>query len=164
MLEEASGETVAHGPTNKAQRNTDLEATPETSTSTGTSSSVDSRNALTFNKMFTDFAPDIFVDTHTSNGADYPAEMTLICTQPDKLGGPPWPMARGAHSFQNCMVEMEKRGPAMTPYVYSLKSTPDSGIQDYLETPRYSTGYAALHHTIGFTSEAHMLKPFDQRG
>lgn len=122
----------------------------------------DSRNALTFNRMFTDFAPDIFVDTHTSNGADYPAEMTLICTQPDKLGGP---LGQWLEStlLPELYGEMEKRGPAMTPYVYSLESTPDSGIQDYLETPRYSTGYAALHHTIGFTSEAHMLKPFDQR-
>ena len=122
----------------------------------------DSRNALAFNAMFTSFGPDIFVDTHTSNGADYPAEMTLIATQPDKLGGPlgEW--------LEHTLVpelysEMDNRGSAMVPYVYSLEDTPDSGIQDFLETPRYSTGYAALHHAIGFTSEAHMLKPFPDR-
>ena len=38
----------------------------------------DSRNALSFNAMFTDFDPDLFADTHTSNGADYQATMTLI--------------------------------------------------------------------------------------
>jgi hypothetical protein len=40
---------------------------------------------------------------------------------------------------------------------------PDDGIADFLETPRFSTGYAALHHTIGFMPETHMLKPFADR-
>ena len=51
----------------------------------------------------------------------------------------------------------------MAPYVYSLGSTPEDGILGFLETPRYSTGYAALFGTIGFTTEAHMLKPFSDR-
>jgi len=122
----------------------------------------DSRNALAFNAMFTAFDPDIFVDTHTSNGADYPAEMTLISTQPNKLGGPLGSWLERV-LIPELYAEMEQRGPAMVPYVYSLDETPDSGIKDFLETPRYSTGYAALHHSIGFTSEAHMLKPFDVR-
>jgi hypothetical protein len=29
--------------------------------------------------------------------------------------------------------------------------------------PRFSTGYAALHHTIGFMPETHMLKPYADR-
>ena len=51
----------------------------------------------------------------------------------------------------------------MAPYVYSLGSTPDDGIMGFLETPRYSTGYATLFGAIGFTTEAHMLKPFSDR-
>ncbi|RPG80910.1 MAG: hypothetical protein CBC74_005320 [Crocinitomicaceae bacterium TMED114] len=122
----------------------------------------DSRNALAFNALFAELSPDLFVDTHTSNGADYPATLTLIASQPDKLGGVlgPW--------LENTLLpelyrDMEAQGEAMTPYVHTLGSTPDDGIQDFLETPRYSTGYGALHHTIGFTTEAHMLKPFDDR-
>lgn len=122
----------------------------------------DSRNALSFNAMFTAFNPDLFVDTHTSNGADYQATMTLIATQPDKLGGP-----LGAWLEQDLLPElyagMAAQGTEMTPYVYSVGATPDDGIQDFLETPRFSTGYAALHHTLGFTTEAHMLKPFADR-
>lgn len=33
----------------------------------------------------------------------------------------------------------------------------------FYETPRYSSGYAALFNTIGFISETHMLKPFKDR-
>ncbi len=122
----------------------------------------DSRNALSFNKMFSDFSPDIFVDTHTSNGADYQATLTLITTQPDKLGGP---LGAWLEDVFTPMLYsgMAERGETMVPYVNSIQSTPDGGITDFLETPRYSTGYGALHHAIGFTTEAHMLKPFPDR-
>ena len=122
----------------------------------------DSRNALGFNAMLTAFEPDLFVDTHTSNGADYPATLTLITTQPDKLGGELGAWVE-AEFVPELMDGMEKAGPGMVPYVYSLGPTPEDGIQDFLETPRFSTGYAALHHAIGFTTEAHMLKPFPER-
>lgn len=122
----------------------------------------DSRNALSFNQMFSSFLPDIFVDTHTSNGADYQATLTLITTQPDKLGGPlgAWLEAEFTPLLY---AGMAQRGEPMVPYVNSIEATPDGGISDFLETPRYSTGYGALHHAIGFTTEAHMLKPFADR-
>jgi len=122
----------------------------------------DSRNALAFNEMFVRFDPDIFVDTHTSNGADYQPALTLITTQPDKLGGPLAAWLENDFAPQ-LYARMAKRGERMIPYVNSIESTPDGGIVDFLETPRYSTGYGALHHAIGFTTEAHMLKPFSQR-
>jgi len=122
----------------------------------------DSRNALSFNKMFTEFAPDIFVDTHTSNGADYQPVLTLISTQPDKLGGSLGPWIEG--TFNPLLYAgMDAAGHPMIPYVNSMGATPDEGIVDFLETPRYSTGYGALHHAIGYTTEAHMLKPFPER-
>ena len=46
----------------------------------------DSLNAQVFNRLLTSWDPDVMVDTHTSNGADYPYTMTLIHTQTDKLG------------------------------------------------------------------------------
>ena len=122
----------------------------------------DSRNALSFNRMFADFNPDIFVDTHTSNGADYQPVLTLIATQPDKMGGP-----LGAwmeNTFNPLLYSgMEQVGIPMIPYVNTIGDTPDGGIIDFLETPRYSTGYGTLHHAIGYTTEAHMLKPFNER-
>src|SRR5690606_15322837 len=33
----------------------------------------------------------------------------------------------------------------------------------FMDLPRYSTGYAAVHNTIGFMPETHMLKPFHLR-
>lgn len=122
----------------------------------------DSRNARTFIELLAAFDPDVFVDTHTTNGADYPATMTLITSQQDKAGPILGPFLRQTID-PFLYAEMEARDNAMVPYVFSYKQTPDSGLIGFLETPRYSTGYAMLLGTLGFVSEAHMLKPFPDR-
>lgn len=122
----------------------------------------DSRNMRAFTQLFQLWQPAFFIDTHTSNGADYQHTMTLIGTQQDKLHpimadymyDTLWP-----HLFQ----QMEAAGWPMTPYVMPVQQTPDNGLLAFLETPRYSTGYTALFNTIGFVSEAHMFKPFASR-
>jgi hypothetical protein len=122
----------------------------------------DTLTARVFNEFFSAWDPDVMVDTHTSNGADYSYTMTLIQTQADKLGGELGAFLR--HTMLPAMyADMEKRGWPTCPYVNPVKDSPDDGIADFLETPRFSTGYAALHHTIGFMPETHMLKPFADR-
>jgi hypothetical protein len=122
----------------------------------------DSLNAQLFNRFFTAWDPDVMVDTHTSNGADYSYTMTLIHTQADKLGG-----GLGAFLRDSMLPAiyrgMEERGWPTCPYVNPVHVSPDQGIADFLEVPRFSTGYAALNHTIGFMPETHMLKPFADR-
>ncbi len=122
----------------------------------------DSRNAVAFQEIFNTWKPEIFVDTHTSNGADYQYVMTLIPTQKDKLQ-PLLSEYLTSTMLPELYRRMEKAGYEMTPYVNSIEETPDAGIMGFLETPRYSTGYAALHNTIGFMPETHMLKPYPQR-
>ena len=122
----------------------------------------DSLAAQVFNRFFTAWDPDVMVDTHTSNGADYAYTMTLIHTQADKLGDGlgPFLLERMLPAIYQAM---DQRGWPTCPYVNPVTTTPDDGIEDFLEVPRFSTGYAALHHTIGFMPETHMLKPFADR-
>jgi len=122
----------------------------------------DTLTAQVFNRFFTSWDPDVMVDTHTSNGADYIYTMTLIHTQPDKLGGELGGFLRDT-MLPAMYEQMEARGWPTCPYVNPVKDSPDHGIADFLETARFSTGYAALHHTIGFMPETHMLKPFKDR-
>jgi hypothetical protein len=122
----------------------------------------DSLNARVFARVFTRWDPDVMVDTHTSNGADYQHVVTLIATQPDKLGG------RTGEHLRHTMLpalyaDMAARGFPMCPYVNPVKEIPDHGIADFLDSPRFSTGYAALHHCIGFMPETHMLKAYAER-
>ena len=122
----------------------------------------DTLEAQAFNRFFCAWDPEVMVDTHTSNGADYAYTMTLIHTETDKLGG-------GLGDFlRETMVpaiyaQMDARGWPTCPYVHPVLESPDQGIEHMLDSARFSTGYAALHHTIGFMPETHMLKPFADR-
>ncbi|MEJ5993676.1 M14 family metallopeptidase [Pedobacter sp. Du54] len=122
----------------------------------------DSRNSQAFQQIFNVWQPEIFVDTHTSNGADYQYTMTLIPTQKDKLN-PILSSYLTKTLVPDLYSQMKGKGYELIPYVNSISETPESGITGYIESPRYSTGYAALHNTIGFMPETHMLKNFDKR-
>jgi len=122
----------------------------------------DTLTAQVFNQLFSSWDPDVMVDTHTSNGADYSYTMTLIHTQADKLGAELGGFLRET-MLPAIYAGMDARGWPTCPYVNPVKDSPDHGIAEFLETARFSTGYAALHHTIGFMPETHMLKPFKDR-
>ncbi|MEL6391979.1 MAG: M14 family metallopeptidase [Bacteroidota bacterium] len=121
----------------------------------------DSRNARAFNQLFSAWQPEILIDNHTSNGADYQYTLTLIATQAEKLSEPLGKYLRD-RMLPHFYEDLPNRGWPLTPYVYS-NGPPETGIYGFLDLPRYSTGYAALHHTIGFMPETHMLKPFGDR-
>ncbi len=122
----------------------------------------DSKNTLAFYEIYHLLNPHLFIDTHTSNGADYQHTMTLITSQVDKMH----PKLR-TYTLEKLnpylFEQMEKNNFPMAPYVHTMKRIPDDGIKDYLESPRYSTGYTNLFNTIGYVSETHMLKTFEDR-
>lgn len=121
----------------------------------------DSRNTVSFHRLFRSWDPDLFVDTHTSNGADYQHTLTLIHTLPDKL--PPALSEFLQRRLLGPLYQgMEGAGWPMCPYVHG-DHPPEEGLHAFLDLPRYSTGYAALFQTLGFMTEAHMLKPFADR-
>lgn len=121
----------------------------------------DSRNAQSFNQIYQAWQPDVFIDNHTSNGADYPYTITLIPSQHNKLD-PALDKYLQEAMLPRLFKDMAARDWEMTPYVYA-RSTPDEGIAGFLDLPRYSSGYAALFNTLSFMPETHMLKPFKDR-
>ncbi len=122
----------------------------------------DSKNSASFQQLFNEWNPEIFVDTHTSNGADYQYTMTLIPTQKDKLN-PVLAKYLTSEMVPALYKQMASKGYELIPYINSIEETPDSGITGFLEPARFSTGYAALHNVIGFMPETHMLKAYDKR-
>jgi hypothetical protein len=122
----------------------------------------DSRNARSFARIFHWVNPDIQIDNHVSDGADYQYTMTLLASQWNKLGGE---LGTFLHAvFQPALfASMEKRGWPMTPYVNFEEGNPQRGWEAFYDPPRYSSGYATLSHTIAFMPETHMLKPFRDR-
>lgn len=122
----------------------------------------DSKEARAFAEIFHFLDPDILMDNHVSDGADYQHTMTLLTTQYNKLGGE---IGSFLHDvFEPALYKsMEQKKWPMTPYVDFNGANPDSGWVAFYDPPRYSSGYAALFQTIAFVPETHMLKPYKER-
>ena len=122
----------------------------------------DSKEAQTFAQIFHYFNPDIFMDNHVSDGADYQHTMTLLTTQQSKLGGP---IGNFLHSvFEPALYKgMKAKKWDMCPYVNFETANVDKGWTAFYDAPRYSSGYTSLFATMGFVPETHMLKPFADR-
>ena len=122
----------------------------------------DSKDARAFTKIFHLTDPDVFVDNHVSNGADYQHVMTLLTTQNNKLGGEMGIYLKD--KFEPALYTlMKEKGFDLIPYVNSFGDTPENGWPEYWDSPRYGSGYAALWQTFSFVPETHMLKSYDQR-
>lgn len=122
----------------------------------------DSKEALSFARIFQLLDPDVFVDNHVSNGADYQHVMTLLTSQHNRLGGD---LGRYLNEqFEPALYTLMKgKGYDLVPYVNHFGETPDGGWNQYWDSPRYSSGYASLWNTFSFVPETHMLKPYAQR-
>tara|TARA_B100001146_G_scaffold209472_1_gene206489 strand:+ start:48858 stop:50672 length:1815 start_codon:yes stop_codon:yes gene_type:complete len=122
----------------------------------------DTKNAHAFARLFHTVNPDVFIDTHVSNGADYQYTLTHLFTQHNKLGG-----ALGAYLHNTIMPRLEDslatKSWDITPYVNVFNRTPESGFSQFMDYPRYSTGYTTLFNCFGMMIETHMLKPYKQR-
>ncbi len=119
-------------------------------------------NARTFAQIFHEWQPHVFLDTHTTNGSDHQHKVTYIYTE---------------FSYENDVLSnfvnnkmlpqvkkrMQKAGYDLIPYVNYMFHDPRQGIADYVETARYSTGYASLFGTISIMTENHIYKPFKDR-
>jgi hypothetical protein len=123
---------------------------------------MDAVNTLTFVQIFQALDPDIFIDNHVSNGADYPYTLTYISSMKERLA----PSMRSL-TYDHCIPTLKDYCQIgnfeLFPYVELKGETPEEGIVAFNDLPRYAMGYASLFHSLSFTVETHMLKPFPQR-
>lgn len=122
----------------------------------------DTKNAKSFSEIFHLVQPDVFIDNHVSNGADYQYTLTHLFTQHNKLGGD-----LGNYIHTEMMPDLERKLADkewdITPYVNVYNRVPDNGFSQFKDSPRYSTGYTTLFNTLGMMVETHMLKPYKKR-
>ncbi len=122
----------------------------------------DTKNARAFAEIFQWLQPELFMDNHVSNGADYQYVLTHLFTQHDKLGG-----ELGNYLHTSLMPQLEnalhQKEWDITPYVNVFNQVPEKGFAQFMDSPRYASGYTTLFNTLGLTVETHMLKPYKQR-
>jgi hypothetical protein len=123
---------------------------------------MDAVNTFTFAKIYQALNPDVFIDNHVSNGADYPYTLTYISSMKERLA----PSIREI-TYKHCIPTLKDYCQIgnfeLFPYVELKGETPDEGIVSFNDLPRYAMGYASLFHSVSFTVETHMLKPFPER-
>ncbi|RMD51100.1 MAG: hypothetical protein D6830_01190, partial [Ignavibacteria bacterium] len=113
-------------------------------------------------KLFATVDPDVYIDTHTTDGADYQYTITygiddhLLIYKPQKDF-----INRKLRPFIEETVEQQ--GFLISPYVSYVKRDFRNGVYDWISTPRYSHGYASVRNRIGVLIETHMLKPYKDR-
>ncbi len=122
----------------------------------------DTKNAKTFAQIYHLVQPDVFIDNHVSNGADYQYTLTHLFTQHNKLGGD---LGNYLHTKMQPTLEQKlaAKNWDITPYVNVFNRVPEKGFSQFMDSPRYSTGYTTLYNTLGMMVETHMLKPYKQR-
>ena len=125
--------------------------------------------------MFAEWLPDMFVDVHTTDGADYRYDLTWYSEDwgPLDAGVKAWQDAAlkkrvfplvEKHSFINDVPATDKRDHLLSPYL-ELKDHRDitKGIENFGSGQRFSTGYVALQNRAALLVETHMLKPYEVR-
>jgi hypothetical protein len=122
----------------------------------------DSYNARSFSQIFTEWNPDVFLDTHTTNGSDHQYSITLIPPSPALF--PPVMENFIRNKFlPDLYSEMKKGSYELIPYVDYIYDDPKKGIAMTQEGPRYSSGYASMFHSYGMITENQIYRNFPDR-
>ncbi len=109
------------------------------------------------------WAPDLYVDLHVTDGADYQYDITWGSNGPH--GHSPaiatWLQTRLDPALRRDLTRM---GHIPGPLIFaSDESNVENGIVDWTSSARFSTGYGDARHLPTVLVENHSLKPYDQR-
>jgi hypothetical protein len=112
-------------------------------------------------KLFNRWSPDLFIDCHTSDGADYQYPVTLEYDGFQHQLLDQWLSGSFIPALTNAM---EMSGYPLFNYVAFRKwHDPRSGLVDHIPGPRFSTGYVSARNRVALLIETHMLKDYKTR-
>lgn len=113
--------------------------------------------------LFHAWQPDLLVDMHNTNGADYQYAMTWAWERAPTIHPAlaDWQQQTFGGRVQPAV---EAKGWKLFPYISMLDGTDlRRGISYGASNPRFSVGYAAIAGRAGLLLETHMLKDFKTR-
>ncbi len=123
----------------------------------------DAPETRAFLKMWNRWLPDLFVDTHVTDGADFQYDITYgIDTGPDVF--PALAEWKGQVLAPYLERSVGAAGHVIGPYVNLKDETdPTQGMTTAQDPPRFSTGYINLQDRPAVLLETHMLKDYRTR-
>lgn len=114
-------------------------------------------------KLWQIWQPDLFIDSHVTDGADYRYNITYIYERHETAAEPirNWM----AEAFEKRIIpNTEREGNLLAPYL-TFEDNRDfkRGIYEFLYSPRFATGYPLIHNRPAVLIESHSLKPHKNR-
>lgn len=107
--------------------------------------------------------PDLFIDCHVTDGADYQYNITY---QHEHHAG----VAESVLAWEKRVIDervapaTEAAGNTLSWYLEFIDNRDlTKGIRDFNGSPRFSTGYTPIRNRPGILIETHMLKPYRPR-
>jgi hypothetical protein len=113
--------------------------------------------------LWNHWKPDLFIDCHVTDGADYQYNITY---QHEHHAG----IAPSVLAWEKKVIDervapaTEAAGNVVSWYLEFIDNRDlPKGIRDFNGSPRFSTGYTPLRNRPGILIETHMLKPYRPR-
>ncbi len=113
--------------------------------------------------LWNQWKPDLFIDCHVTDGADYRCNITFQHEHHE--GVAPSVLAWEKRVFDDRVARAtEAAGNVISWYLEFIDNRDlTMGIRDFNGSPRFSTGYTPLRNRPGILIETHMLKPYRPR-
>ena len=114
-------------------------------------------------KLWTAWNPDLLIDCHVTDGADFQYNITYIYEHHEHVSAPVLAWMRDAFD-QRIFPATESTGNLLAQYM-TFRDNRDltKGIDGFVMPPRFSTGYTTIRNRPGLTIETHMLKDYRNR-
>jgi murein tripeptide amidase MpaA len=115
-------------------------------------------------RLWNEWRPDLFVDCHVTNGADFRYTVTYQFERHENIH--PAVSAWSSEAFsRRIMPAAEVEGQLFSPYlVFRDNRDPRRGVEAFVSTPRFATGYVpVVRNRPALLIETHMLKDYRTR-
>lgn len=114
-------------------------------------------------KLWTEWSPDLLIDCHVTDGADFQYNITYIYEHHEHMPVPILAWMRDAFD-KRIFPATEGAGNLLSQYI-TFRDNRDlsKGLDGFVMPPRFSTGYSTIRNRPGLTIETHMLKDYRNR-
>jgi hypothetical protein len=110
------------------------------------------------------WTPDLYIDTHVTDGVDYQYDVTFGHTAGQHGWSPEISRWLDEHLLPGAVAALEKEGHIPGPLILAVNDRDLSeGRFDFSANARFATGYASLRHIPAILVENHSLKTYRQR-
>lgn len=106
--------------------------------------------------------PDLFIDCHVTNGADFQYNVTYEYAHFQEVH-PSIKLWMDEHFDGVVVPKVEKEGNLLTHYVEFAGREVTGGIATFIATPRFATGYTPIRNRPGLLIETNVYKTYKSR-